>query len=102
MIASRRPSVPHRRLSWSLFFMVAVFVVLQGTSLPSQEPPGDSVEGWTEDQVQEALPVRLQLTSSRFVQSSGPRCAVASSSTQSSSSQVIPFRPGTLRVGPAL
>ena len=54
MIASRRPSVPHRRLGWSLFFMVAVFVVSQGTSLPSQEP-GDSVEGWTEDQVQEAL-----------------------------------------------
>ena len=34
-------------------------------------------------------------------QSSGPLCAVASSSTQSSSSQVVPPRPGTLRVGPA-
>lgn len=37
----------------------------------------------------------------RFPYSSGPRCAVASSSTQFSSSQVMPFRPGTLRVGPA-
>jgi hypothetical protein len=33
--------------------------------------------------------------------SSGPRCAVASSSTQSSSSYTMPFLPGTLRVGPA-
>ena len=34
--------------------------------------------------------------------SSVERWAVASSSTQSSSSQTIPFRPGTRRVGPAL
>ena len=34
--------------------------------------------------------------------SSGARCAVASSSTQSSSSQDIPFLPGTFRVGPDL
>lgn len=34
-------------------------------------------------------------------QSSGPRCEVASSSTQSSSSHDIPRRPGTLRVTPA-
>lgn len=33
--------------------------------------------------------------------SSGPRCEVASSSTQPSSSQVMPRRPGTLRVAPA-
>jgi hypothetical protein len=33
-------------------------------------------------------------------QLSGPRCEVASSSTQSSSSQVMPPRPGTLRVAP--
>ena len=33
--------------------------------------------------------------------SSGPRCATASSSTQSSSSHDMPWRPGTLRVGPA-
>ncbi len=33
--------------------------------------------------------------------SSGPRCSVASSSIQSSSSQLMPLRPGTLRVGPA-
>src|SRR5690606_24979570 len=35
-------------------------------------------------------------------QSSGSRCPTASSSTQSSSSQLMPFLPGTLRVGPAL
>ena len=34
---------------------VVVFVVLQGATLPAQEPPGDSIEGWTEDQVREAL-----------------------------------------------
>ncbi len=39
---------------------------------------------------------------SQRTQSSGPRCAVASSSTQSSSTQVIPFRPGTFRHRPAL
>lgn len=33
--------------------------------------------------------------------SSGSRCAVFCSSTQSSSSQTIPLRPGTFRVGPA-
>jgi len=33
--------------------------------------------------------------------SSGPRCEVASSSTQSSSSQDMPRRPGTFRVDPA-
>jgi len=33
--------------------------------------------------------------------SSGPLCDVVSSSTQSSSSQVMPRRPGTLRVAPA-
>jgi len=35
-------------------------------------------------------------------QSSNPRCAVASSSTQSSSMYDMPLRPGTLRFGPAL
>lgn len=34
-------------------------------------------------------------------QSSSPRLDVASSSTQSSSSQTILFLPGTLRIGPA-
>ena len=33
--------------------------------------------------------------------SSGLRCKVASSSTQSSSSHIIPCLPGTFRVGPA-
>ena len=55
MIASRRESVSHRHLGYHLLFVVVVFVVLQRASLPAQEPPGDSIEGWTEDQVQEAL-----------------------------------------------
>ena len=55
MIASRRESVSHRYLGYHLLFVVVVFVVLQGATLPAQEPPGDSIEGWTEDQVREAL-----------------------------------------------
>jgi len=44
---------------------------------------------------------RLCCTQLAMAQSCGPLCAVASSSTQSSSSHDMPFRPSTLRVGPA-
>ncbi len=51
------------------------------------------------------LPIRVHsvvLLRFVFLYSSIERCAVSSSSTQSSSSHTIPLRPGTLRVGPAL
>ena len=36
-------------------FVVAALLILSGAPLPAQEIPADSIDGWTTEQVQEAL-----------------------------------------------
>ena len=55
MISCRCESVSPRRLGCHLLFAVVVYVVVQGASLLAQDIPGDSIEGWTQDQVRESL-----------------------------------------------
>jgi len=56
---------------------------------------------WTLAQTRGAWPGPFSLVPQKLRYSSALRCAVASSSTQFSSSHDTPLRPGTLRVGPA-
>lgn len=93
----------------SVSVKAAVDAALNGDHLEVTETVGVERDVSWCNEVERVLVSHLRLNDApladellRGVQSSSPRWEVASSSTQSSSVQLIPFRPGTFLFAPAL